>query len=82
MLLRDHSNWTTAVTNDWKFPVSREWLVLSHIYDLTAAINSGKGSKPKPYPNPFNEAKTKSGKTDLSREEAIGVLQRMNPREN
>lgn len=36
----------------WNYPVSREWIVGAHTFDLLANVNSGK-KKPKPYPSPW-----------------------------
>ena len=80
VLLRDPSAWTTAAYSGWDYPVSREWIALSHIFDLTASVNSGKGRKPKPYPNPFpNKDVNRTGKTDKSPAEVKALLKRMNP---
>jgi hypothetical protein len=35
-----------AAVSGWEYPVSQEWIVLSHVYDLLAAVNSK--NKPKP----------------------------------
>jgi hypothetical protein len=80
VLMRDTSSWTQAMHSNWKYPVSREWIVAAHNYELLAAVNSKR--KPKPYPNPFpNKDVTKTGKTTLSFEEVRAVLDRMNPKE-
>lgn len=82
MLLRDTNSWLQAAKNGWQFPVSREWLVAAHTFDLLAMANSGKGKKPKPYPTPFpNKNVTKSGKTARSFEEVRRILDWMNPKE-
>lgn len=67
--------------SDWKYPVSREWIVLTHLWDLLAAVNSKK--KPKPYPGaPWGNGDTKRlGKTKLPRNLVIERLKRMNPKE-
>lgn len=83
MLLRDTTSWLQAARNDWQYPVSREWLVASHTFDLLAMANSGKGKKPKPYPTPFaNKNITKTGKTTRSFEEVRRILDWMNPKES
>jgi len=82
VLLRDPSSWSTAVYNQWSYPVSREWIVATHTYDLHATVNAGKGRKPKPYPNPFpNKDVTRTGKTDKSPEEVKRLLATLNPKE-
>lgn len=79
MLLRDHSSWLHAAVAGWTNPVSPEFVVLTEVWNLLAAVNSGK-KKPKPYPTPWAEANTKRlGKTQVSRDEAIRRLNTMNP---
>ena len=83
VLTRDPSSWVQAAYNGWAFPVSREWIVASHTYDLHAAVNSKKGSKPKPYPNPFpDKSRDRVGKTDKSPAEVRRILAWMNPTES
>lgn len=82
VLLRDPTSWLQAARNGWEYPVSREWIVGSHTYDLLAAVNSGKGKKPKPYPNPFpNKNVTRLGNTEKSVDEVRAILDWMNPKE-
>lgn len=82
VLMRDPSSWTCAATSGWNFPVSREWIVAAHTYDLHALANSSKGKKPKPYPTPFpNRDVKKVGRTDRSPDEVRGLLARMNPKD-
>lgn len=82
VLMRDPSSWLCAAWNEWQYPVSREWIVNAHLYDLTAAVNAAKGRKPKPYPNPFpSTEKRRFGKTDKSPDEVKALLARMNPQE-
>lgn len=80
-LLRDTSSWLQAAHAEWDHPVSREWIVLSHVYDLLAAVNSK--NKPKPYPTPWPaEGVQKIGRSKQSRLEVMAALDRMNPKEN
>jgi hypothetical protein len=80
IILRDPSSWTQAARSKWKFPVSREWIVNAHTYDLLARVNSK--NKPKPYPNPFPDREVvRTGKTNLSPDEVKKILARMNPQE-
>jgi hypothetical protein len=82
VLIRDPASWLQAAWSGWDYPVSREWIVSSHLWDLLASVNSGKGRKPKPYPNPFpSKDQSRSGKTDLPPDEVIKLLARMNPEE-
>lgn len=83
VLVRDPGSWVCAVWSDWDYPVSREWIVSSHVYDLLAAVNSRKGRRPKPYPNPFPSKSSKRiGKTLKSSREVKRLLALMNPKEN
>ena len=83
VLLRDPGSWLQAAKAGWEYPVTREWIVGAHTYDLLAAVNSGKGKKPKPYPNPFpNADQTRRGKTDLPADQAKSVLRKLNPKES
>jgi hypothetical protein len=61
--------------------VSREWIVLTQVYDLLAIVNSGK-KKPKPYPTPWPaEGSNRIGsKTNLSGVDVMRRLDSMNPR--
>jgi hypothetical protein len=82
VLIRDPSSWLQASWSGWTYPVSREWIVTSHLWDLLANVNSGKGRKPKPYPNPFPSKDAKrSGRTNLPPAEVKKLLARMNPEE-
>lgn len=80
VLLRDPSSWVQAAEAGWKHPVSREWMVAAHTYDLHARVNSK--TKPKPYPNPFpDKDKVRTGRTTKTREEVRQILDWMNPKE-
>ena len=82
VLLRDPASWLQAARNEWDYPVSREWVVAVHNYDLHAAINSK--NKAKPYPTPWPAQNTKrigSGKRQANRD-VLNKLERMNPKEN
>ena len=80
MLLRDPESWLHAVTADWQYPVSREWIVAAHSYELLAAVNSKK--KPKPYPAPWPADGTKRiGRTKKPIADVLAQLRRMNPKE-
>lgn len=79
MLIRDQSSWTYAALAGWTSPATPEFVVLTEVWNLLAAVNSGK-KKPKPYPTPWADANTKRlGKTRVSRDEAIRRLNTMNP---
>jgi hypothetical protein len=80
VLLQDTGSWLQAKMSGWEYPVSREWIALSHLYDLTARVNAK--SKPKPYPNPFpSKDKKRIGKTTKSFDQVRSILDWMNPKE-
>ena len=80
VLLKDPTSWLQASRNGWDFPVSREWMVAAHHYDLVHAINSKK--RPKPYPTPWPDpSKTRIGKTRESVDAVKRKLAKMNPEE-
>lgn len=71
MLLRNPATWIHAVEQSWDYPVSHEWIMLKHLFDLTAKVNSEKpppefpapwiqASKPKPQPRSVVEARLKA----------------------
>lgn len=80
-LLRDPSSWLQASIAGWDFPVTREWIVGAHTYDLLHAVNSKK--TPKPYPTPWpNENTKRLGRSNRPTNEVLAQLERMNPKEN
>lgn len=82
MLMKSTDSWLMATLSEWDYPVTREWTVLAHVYDLLALVNSGK-KKPKPYPAPWPDENTKklgSRKPQL-RSDVLRQLDRMNPKE-
>lgn len=82
VLLQTTDSWFQAAFSEWKHPVSREWIVLSHVYDLLAAVNSNKKAKPYPTPWPTDHAKKIGGKTKQSRSDVLSRLEQMNPKED
>jgi hypothetical protein len=67
--------------NDWKYPVTHEWILLAELFDLNHQANSKK--KIKPLQRPWPDANTKrSGRTKHSRADVIRNLERMNPKES
>lgn len=81
ILLRDPTSWLQAAVNEWEYPVSREWMVAAHSYDLLHAVNSK--NKPKPYPTPWlAEGTQKLGSKHQSRGSVLDKLERMNPKED
>jgi len=82
MLMRDPSSWVQAAVNKWDYPVDRNWIVQTRVYDLLAIVNSK--NKPKPYPAPWPKENTKKlgSKKPQSRKDVIAKLEQMNPKEN
>jgi len=80
-LLTEPDSHLTAAVQEWKNPVSREWIVLTHLYDLLATVNSK--NKPKPYPTPWpDQNSSRLGKTkNISSDEVLRRLGTMNPKE-
>lgn len=79
VLLQDTSSWTQAAMSDWKYPVSREWIVAAHTFDLLAQINSKK--KPKAYPAPWPDTNVKKiGSGKANNNKVREFLERMNPK--
>lgn len=81
VLVRDPNSWIQSAMSKWDYPVTREWIVLSHVFDLLAAVNSKK--KPKPYPTPWpSDNSVKLGKKKQDRDKVISLLNRMNQKES
>jgi hypothetical protein len=80
VLMKDPTSWLQASLNEWDYPVSRDWMVLAHLYDLLATVNSKK--KPKPYPSPWPDQNTKriGSKKPQKRADVQKVLDFMNPK--
>jgi hypothetical protein len=73
MLTQDPESWLFAAMNNWKHPISREWVVLAATYDLLAQVNSGR-KKPKPFPRPWPSSEGK--KKGSVRADARNILQK------
>lgn len=80
--MQQTDSWFQAVLSEWKHPVTREWIVQAHTYDLLAAVNSKK--PPKPYPTPWlaDNAKRLGGKKKQSNADVLRHLETMNPKED
>lgn len=82
ILILEPESWLHARYYDWKHPSTRAAIVLSDIYDLTVAVNTGKKSqKPKPYPRPWtviNPESTRVGRGNKrTNEETKAILARV-----
>jgi hypothetical protein len=79
VLVQIPDSWLSAKIQNWTHPVSHEFIVAAHTYDLLATVNSKK--KPKPYPMPWKPAGQVSiGKKNQSRADVINKLNSMNDR--
>lgn len=78
-LLKESDSRLQAASNSWKFPISREAIILTQIFDLLAMTNSKR--KPKPYPMPWPDPNKKrlGSNKNRSRKDVIETLKRMNP---
>lgn len=74
MLRKNPTSYVFASEEGWSFPVSFEWIVLKHTFDLLAKVNSE--SEPPGYPAPWDNA---AKPQPMSREEVEAVLRKMNP---
>lgn len=80
ILLQETDSWLQSVKSGWKYPVSREWIVQAHTFDLHARVNTK--NKPKPYPAPWpDKATNKIGKAGQSDKQVRKILDLMNPKE-
>jgi hypothetical protein len=81
VLLRDTTSWLGAARQGWKFPVSREWIVLQDHYNMTLGVNTKK--RQKPYPTPWENSKGKKvgNVGGRSQQEILDRLELMNPKE-
>lgn len=84
MLLQDTSTYTYAKIREWKHPVTREWLAMADLWDLTLGINVKKKDY-KPYPRPYKDEKDNKKQvgnvSNLTQAEVRKRLALMNPKE-
>jgi hypothetical protein len=79
VLVRIPDSWLSAKIQNWTHPVSQEFIVAAHTWDLLATVNSKK--KPKPYPMPWKQAgQVKIGNKNQTRADVINKLNAMNNR--
>ena len=72
VLLSDPSSHVAAAVAGWDHPVSREWLVLADVYDLTARVAAGKKWKAKDaYPRPVPKRRFGKG---MPRDQLVALL--------
>jgi len=74
MMRRNPTSYVHASEEGWTFPVSFEWIVLKHSFDLLAKVNSE--SAPPEYPAPWDNADKPK---PMSREAVEAALRKMNP---
>jgi hypothetical protein len=79
VLVRTSDSWLSSKIQNWTYPVSQEFIVAAHTWDLLATVNSKK--KPKPYPMPWKPAGQASlGNKSQDRADVIEKLNSMNTR--
>lgn len=81
VLTKDPSSWFGSARMGWEYPVSREWILLAHTYELQVGIATRKA--PKPYPSPWkSDNQNQLGKRNQRRDHVLAKLEQMNPKEN
>lgn len=73
-----------AKINNWKYPVSQEWLILADFVDTFIMANNGSKRKPKQYPRPFKtdtETKQLGTKISIDKAREIYKIKRRTPEE-
>lgn len=80
-LLNNPTSLLNKAHNDWKYPVSYEWMLLAELLDLTIRVNSKNKTKPIERPWPKENSGRLGGKSKQRRVDVIRSLQRMNPKE-
>jgi hypothetical protein len=73
MLTRDPRSWFHAAVAGWEYPISREWMAVTDLYDMQLA--SKNRTKQKPYPRPFSESKQRVGGRAKNRRRSIGDVE-------
>lgn len=73
ILMADPSSQVAAAREGWDAPRSREWFVMVDLFDLTHRSLS-KNPKPYPRPNAPAESGMRRGRTTLSREAVVAIL--------
>ncbi|MBF4574673.1 hypothetical protein [Frondihabitans sp. VKM Ac-2883] len=75
MSSRETTSWLFVALNDWRYPVSREYLATADLIDQFVSVNSKR--RPKPYPRPWrNSNETQFGRTTLTPSQAMEVLRK------
>lgn len=74
MLRKNPQSYLHATEEGWSFPISLEWIVQKHTFDLLVKINSE--SDAPEYPAPWDNANRPQ---TMSREEVEAALRKMNP---
>lgn len=82
ILFKDPNSWLCAERNEWKHPVSYEWMLIADQLDVLVAVNSQKG-KAKRTPRPWNDdGGERIGKVKADQETVLRNLERMNKKES
>lgn len=80
VLRREPRSWLHAAIAGWQHPVSREWIALADLYDITAA--RGMKRRPQPYPRPMTTRTKKIGGKRTVRRTLSDALAILRPRRN
>lgn len=81
MLLRDPTSWLQAKVNEWKHPVSMEWMLNANIFDVTLASNSKGKVQPMERPWPSTHANRIGGRTKLPQNKIREILDNLRTKE-
>lgn len=71
LLARDPNSWVASEINGWQYPLGREGLILSDLYDATANAHF---KKPKKYHRPWDEPPKRFGDAAMSKAHLRAVL--------
>jgi hypothetical protein len=74
----DSTSWLQAAVNEWKFPASPEWIMLTQQFDAFVAANSK--NRPKPTQMPWQAPKI-MGRPKLPEHQVRAILDAMRPKE-
>lgn len=79
-LMLEPNSWLHAAAAGWEYPVSRDWIATTDLYDLQHASKSRK--KTRPYPRPWpDEKKNLIGGTKKVRRTAAEVMAILRPQQ-
>lgn len=75
-LTADPTSRIGAAVNGWRYPMSREALILADLYDLTLTANTDrkKRGRIKPYPRPWKQSGKRSAKPTVDQKTIRAAL--------